>query len=101
MSVKDKVYAGLMKVERPDHGKIYQNKKEVIPLIITYKEGGISSGIMVAIQPEYYELVMKAFSHIEKVTGQQQVVDNLVNQSGNLIHVSTPGIALPRNGRVQ
>lgn len=94
MSVKDKVYSGLMKVERPDMGKIYQNGKEVIPLIIVFKEGGNSSGIMVAVKPEYYELVMKAFAHIEKVTNQQDTVDNLVKHTGNLI-VTAPSIILP------
>ena len=94
MSVKDKVYAGLMKVERPDMGKIYQNGTEVIPLIIVFQDGGMKSGIMVAVSPEHYELVMKAFAHISKVTNQGTIVDNLVNQSGNLI-VTAPSIILP------
>ena len=92
--MKGKVYAGLMKVERPDMGKIYQNGKEIIPLIIVFKEGGNSSGVMVAVKPEYYELVMKAFAHIEKVTNQQDTVDNLVKGTGNLI-ITTPSIILP------
>ena len=95
MSVRDKVYAGLMKVERPDKGKIYQGGKEVIPLIVVFQEGPMKSGIMIAVKPEYYDLVMRAFSHIEKVTNQQDTVDNLVNQGGNLIHVSAPSIILP------
>lgn len=99
MSLKQKVYDGYLIIGKADMGKFYmgKDKRERIPVVLKYREGGIKSGMMVAVAPEDLELVLTALRKMEPLTNGQELVDRILGEG--IIEMSNSNLIIPANGK--
>ena len=101
MSIRGKVFRGVMTLENiGGKGKFFNEKrKEQIPIILRYEEGGIKSGILVSCDTEDFDLVITALRKLQGITNGQNLIDRIFGENSYVVKPTT-GLILPGNGGI-
>lgn len=99
MSIKSKIYKSARMVEAIDGRKIVgtdtvtKQRLEMVPIVLIYEEGNVTSGIMVGVRPDDVDFVMTALNKMHGVADSGDIIDSLLGT--NKIIMRDSGLIIP------